>query len=134
MFDLSRKHIIIVVLVVMIIVMLFYKYTKSSKLQSIQNFESQDLKPKIINFNTSWCYWSKKLEPVWEILTDDMKGKDIEVLDVKCDLDVNKGICDEYEVKGFPTIKLIVGDTVLDYNGERSLDGLSKFINTNIKY
>ena len=134
MFDQSRKHIIIVVLVVMIIVMLFYKYTRSSKVKSMQNFESQDLKPKIINFNTSWCYWSKELQPVWDKLTDDMKGKDIEVLDVKCDLDANKEICDRYQVEGFPTIKLIVGDTILDYSGERSLDGLSKFINTNIKY
>ena len=63
-----------------------------------------------------------------------MKGKDIEVLDVKCDLDENREICDRYQVEGFPTIKLIVGNNILDYNGDRSLDDLSKFIQTNVKY
>ena len=137
MFDLTKKQLIIVFLVVIIFIMLCYKYTKPSKVQSIHNiqkFDNKDNTPKIINFNTSWCYWSKKIQPVWEQLTDGMKGKDIEVLDVKCDLDENREICDRYQVEGFPTIKLIVGNNILDYNGDRSLDDLSKFIQTNVKY
>ena len=118
--------------------MLYYKFSRKSTtntdVKNIQNFSNKDNVPKIINFNTSWCYWSKKVQPVWEELTTSMKGKDIEVLDVKCDLDENRELCERYQVEGFPTIKLVIGNSILDYEGDRSLDDLKKFIHENVKY
>jgi len=115
--------------------MLFYKYTrKPIANEEIQQFNNLNTKPKIINFNTSWCYWSKKVQPVWDKLTEAMKGKDIEVLDVKCDLEKNQELCEKYQVEGFPSIKLVVGNSILDYEGDRSLDDIKKFISTNVKY
>ena len=36
-----------------------------------------------------------------------MKGKNIVVKDVKCDVSENEPICAKYDIEGFPTIKLI---------------------------
>ena len=115
--------------------MLFYKFTRKStiKIVNIKN-SNNDTTPKLINFNTSWCYWSKKIQPVWDTLTESMKGKDIEILDVKCDLDKNKDLCERYQVEGFPSIKLVIGNNVLDYEGDRSLDHMKKFIHENVSY
>ena len=136
--NLNTKQIVIIFISILIVIMLYYKFSRNSTtntdVKNIQNFSNKDNVPKIINFNTSWCYWSKKVQPVWEELTTSMKGKDIEVLDVKCDLDENRELCERYQVEGFPTIKLVIGNSILDYEGDRSLDDLKKFIHENVKY
>ena len=137
MSKLSNQDLIIIVLIGIIVIMLFNNLRNNRKLQNVQkivNITNNDSTPKIINFNASWCYWSKKLQPVWDNLTDSMKNKDIEVLDIKCELDENKELCNRYQIEGFPTIKLISGNNIRDYNGERSLEGLTKFIGDNVKY
>ena len=137
MLELNKRELIIVFLLLLIAIMLYNKLKSGRKVQNIQkivNVSNDDTTPKIINFNASWCYWSQKLQPVWDSLTDSMKNKDIEVLDIKCEEGGNKELCDRYQVEGFPTIKLLVGNNVIDYDGERTLDGFTKFIDTNVKY
>ena len=137
MLNLSNQDLIIIALIGLIIIMLFNNLRNNRRIQNVQkivNMTNNDSTPKIINFNASWCYWSKKLQPVWDNLTDSMRNKDIEVLDIKCELDENKDLCNRYQIEGFPTIKLIVGNNIIDYEGERSYEGLTKFINTNVKY
>ena len=131
MFKLSNQDLIIIFLIGLIIIMLL---TNSKNNRNIIDLSNMDNKPKIINFNASWCYWSKKFQPVWDNLKNSMKNKDIEVLDIKCELDKNKEICNKYQIEGFPTIKLIFGNNIIDYNGERTLDSLINFINSNVKY
>ena len=137
MLNLSNQDLIIIALIGLIIIMLFNNLRNNRRIQNVQkivNMTNNDSTPKIINFNASWCYWSKKLQPVWDNLTDSMRNKDIEVLDIKCELDENKDLCNRYQIEGFPTIKLIVGNNIEDYNGDRSLEGLTKFIDDSIKY
>ena len=137
MLELTNKEIIIVFLLALILIMLVNKLKSGKKVQNIQkivNISNNDTTPKIINFNASWCYWSKKLQPIWDALTDSMKNKDIEVLDIKCEQESNEELCRRYQIEGFPTIKLIVGNNVIEYDGERSLEGLTSFINNNVKY
>lgn len=137
MLELNNRDLIIVFLLGLVVIMLFNNLRNNRKVQNVQkivNLSNKNTTPKIINFNASWCYWSKKLQPVWDALTANMQNKDIEVLDIKCESDENKDLCNRYEIEGFPTIKLIIGNEIIDYNGERSLDGLTKFINTNVKY
>ena len=137
MLNLNNQDLIIIALIGLIVIMLFNNLRNNRRIQNVQkivNITNNDSTPKIINFNASWCYWSKKLQPVWDNLTDSMKNKDIEVLDIKCELDENKELCNRYQIEGFPTIKLIVGNNVIDYEGERSYEGLTRFINTNVKY
>ena len=137
MLNLNNQDLIIIALIGLIVIMLFNNLRNNRRIQNVQkivNITNNDSTPKIINFNASWCYWSKKLQPVWDNLTDSMKNKDIEVLDIKCELDENKELCNRYQIEGFPTIKLIVGNNVINYEGERSYEGLTRFINTNVKY
>ena len=112
--------------------MLCIKYKNKNNNKILANLEN-DHKPMLINFNTDWCYFSKKLQPTWDQFTKIMKNKNIEILDIKCDLDKNVDMCNRYEIEGYPTIKLVVNNQIIDYDGVTTLDELSKFINRNIK-
>lgn len=132
MFNFTKKQLIIFLLCFFIFFMLCIKYKNKNNNKILANLEN-DHKPMLINFNTDWCYFSKKLQPTWDQFTKIMKNKNIEILDIKCDLDKNIDMCNRYEIEGYPTIKLVVNNQIIDYDGVTTLDELSKFINRNIK-
>merc|ERR1712032_1639176 len=69
----------------------------------------------------------KQLTPIWDKLGE--KYKDHESIIIgKMDSTANE--LEDIKVQGFPTIKLIQKETnkIIDYNGERALDGFVKFL------
>ena len=110
----------------------YNKIVDSNKIVD-NNIEVKKKKIKFINYNTTWCYWSKKIQPVWDKLKKlNENNENIEILDIKCDLKDNEKLCNENEIEGFPTLKLYTDDDqVIDYQGDRSLDDLVKFLEAN---
>lgn len=126
---------IIILLIILVIILIIFKIFSSNKINnSLILFNNSDKTPIFVNFNTTWCYWSKKLLPTWKKLEIDMSNKDINILDIKCDKDNNEELCKRYQVNGYPTIKLINGNNIIDYEGNRSLEDMKKFIESNINY
>jgi thioredoxin-like negative regulator of GroEL len=104
-----------------------------NKIRDMYQEEEENLfnndEPIIINFNTDWCYYSKKFQPIWDEFTKKMNGKNIVVKDVKCDISQNESICAKYDIEGFPTIKLIKNNKVYEFNGRRTVSDLTNFVN-----
>jgi len=97
-----------------------------------KNFEEVALdteKDVLVEFYAPWCGHCKQLEPTWDKLGEKYKDSDSVVI-AKMDSTANE--LEDVKVQGFPTIKLFKkGDnTVVDYNGERTLDGLVRFIDS----
>lgn len=86
-------------------------------------------KPMIMNFNTDWCYYSKKFQPIWDDFSKKMKAKNITIKDIKCDKSDNESLCAKYDVEGFPTVKLVKNNKVYEYTGKRTVDDLSNYAN-----
>ncbi len=84
-------------------------------------------KDVLVEFYAPWCGHCKQLAPTWDKLGEHFKDKD-DVVIAKMDSTANE--LEDIKIQGFPTIKLFQkGDNkVVDYNGERTLEGLIKFI------
>lgn len=96
-----------------------------------KNFEDVAFNPGknvFVEFYAPWCGHCKQLAPIWDQLGEKYKDhKDIVV--AKMDSTANE--IEAVKVHSFPTLKFFpAGDEqkVIDYNGERTLDGFTKFL------
>jgi len=58
-------------------------------------------------FYAPWCGHCQNLKPAYEQAATSLKGM-AKIAAIDCDDEKNKRTCGEYEVKGFPTLKLFV--------------------------
>ncbi|XP_026316939.1 protein disulfide-isomerase [Hyposmocoma kahamanoa] len=82
----------------------------------------------LVEFYAPWCGHCKQLEPIYEKLAEHFE-KDDDIIIAKMDATANE--LEHTKITSFPTIKLYSKDNqVRDFNGERTLAGLTKFIET----
>merc|ERR1711941_206647 len=86
-------------------------------------------KDVLVEFYAPWCGHCKQLVPIWDKLGEKYADHESIVI-AKMDSTANE--LEEVKVQGFPTIKLFKKGTneIVDYNGDRTLDGLVKFIDS----
>jgi len=89
----------------------------------------------LVEFYAPWCGHCKKLAPVLDKLAETLiaEGKD-DIVVGKIDATINE--LSHSRVRSFPTIRLYKKDEneLAEYNGERTLEGLKKFIATDGVY
>nr|BAN20182.1 protein disulfide isomerase [Riptortus pedestris] len=100
------------------------KVLVSSNFDEVVFDKSKDV---LVEFYAPWCGHCKQLAPTYDKLAESFKDKD-DILIAKIDSTANE--LEHTKISNFPTIKLYKkGDNeVIDYNGERTLEGLTKFI------
>ncbi|XP_026762466.1 protein disulfide-isomerase [Galleria mellonella] len=82
----------------------------------------------LVEFYAPWCGHCKQLAPIYDKLGEHFE-KDDDVVIAKIDATANE--LEHTKITSFPTIKLYTKDNqVRDYNGERTLAALTKFVET----
>lgn len=82
--------------------------------------------PWFVKFYAPWCHHCQAMAPNWQGMARDMKGK-LNVGEVNCELE--KRLCKDVHVKGFPTLIYFQGGERVEYDGLRGLGDLIKFAN-----
>ncbi len=91
-------------------------------------------KTLFIKFYAPWCGHCKKLAPDWSKLTKAYEGSSTGlVAEVDCTTAQGKGLCADYGVKGYPTLKWGTAGQLVPYQGGRSFKDLKLFADENLK-
>ena len=141
----STTLIIIGVVILFIIVAVFYyfnymvpemnaKYKPNSEhVESSGNGNSAEL----LFFYADWCPHCKTAKPIWNDLKSEYENKTINgykvvFTEVNCSeetAEVEK-MMNQYNIEGYPTIKLLKDGQIIEYDAKPSKDTLTQFLNT----
>lgn len=86
-------------------------------------------------FYTKWCPYCKKAKPIWKLFKEQIGDKfikDTKVNFIEVDCEKDTLTADKYDIKGYPTIKLVNGNKVIEYDAKTDIDTLHQFLNTSI--
>lgn len=92
---------------------------------------------ELIFFFADWCPHCKKAKPHWDEVKTSYSGKVVNgytlvFTEVDCSEETEemKKTTAEYEIEGYPTIKLIKDGQVIEYDAKPEKATMEKFINT----
>jgi len=83
-----------------------------------------------IKFYAPWCGHCQKLAPAWDELAKGFES-DSQVKIAKVDCTQHQAVCQEHEIKGYPTLAYFRNGAKMEtYKGARTLAELKDFVNT----
>jgi len=120
----------------------YYVYSKTSaQYQSNNEHNTHDLSngkdAELLFFFADWCPHCKVAKPIWNDLKAEYENKTINgyriiFTEINCSeetAEVDK-MMNQYNVEGYPTIKLLKDGQVIEYDAKPSKDTLTQFLNT----
>jgi thiol-disulfide isomerase/thioredoxin len=92
---------------------------------------------ELLFFYADWCPHCKTAKPIWNDLKSEYENKTINgnkvtFTEINCSeetVEVEK-MMNQYNVEGYPTIKLIKDGQVIEYDAKPSTETLKQFLNT----
>lgn len=135
-----KKVIFIILLAAVFIVTAVYVYKKyvsnknssQPKKQTCASGESKSA--DLYLFYTEWCPHCKKTKPEWEQLkknysgNNNINGYKLNFIEVDCD--ANPEIADKFKIEGYPTIKLVKGNQIVEFDAKADVKTLEQFLST----
>jgi thiol-disulfide isomerase/thioredoxin len=111
------------------------KYVANNEFRKNGDNDDGSSSADIYFFYTEWCPHCKTAKPIWADFKNQMSGKNINgitlnFIEVDCDKDT--ATSDKFNVKGFPTIKLMKGNQIIEYDAKPSTANLIEFVNASL--
>ena len=149
--DKKKITLLLFSLVIFIVSGIFlYKYINSHKPSKSEYKENTDvygssssdakIGPKsatVYFFYTTWCPYSLAAIPEWEKIVDkythnEVNGYSINFIDVDCTKETVEieNLINKYNIEGYPTIKMIKDDQVIEFDAKAKFDNIEKFLVT----
>ncbi len=147
--DFVSKHIVLVAVSVLIAICVFYLLKKFNLLNKItEKFSTNNegdvstnnssSKPaELMLFYVDWCPHCKTAKPEWENLKAEIEGNKINGYNVmfteyNCTTETDEinQLVNKYKIEGYPTIKLLKDDQVIEFDAKPTKDTLAQFLST----
>lgn len=98
---------------------------------------SQSSTAELLFFYADWCPHCKAAKPIWTELKTEYQNKTINgyqviftEIDCTTESDETDKMMNQYNVEGYPTIKLLKDGQVIEYDAKPSKETLTQFLNT----
>lgn len=112
------------------------KYVANNEFQQKSDDSDSDVQNvELYIFTVNWCPHSKKAIPIWEQLKAEYSNKkfnNYNINFIQVDGEENPSLADKYKVEGYPTIKMVKGNQVIEYDAKPSLEHLKEFLNSTL--
>ena len=82
----------------------------------------------LVEFYAPWCGHCKQLAPEYEAAAVTLKQHDPPILLAKVDASAYQSLGAQYDVEGFPTMKVFRKGKAYDYEGPRKADGIVEYM------
>jgi len=120
------RGLLVVFLILVILISVFFGFNRFRK----EGFDNNN-NNKFILVHMNGCGHCKDLMPIWEQASQS-NTTPITMKVVEMNEPEGKKLCDEHDIKSFPTMILIKNNTTTMYDGNRTKESLLSFLNSNI--
>ena len=139
---LSRRTLIILVSAVILIGVSYYVYNtyviprlEPSFVQNNEFVKDGDKEAELMLFYVDWCPHCKTAKPIWNDIKEKFNGKMVNntklfFKEVNCEKE--EELADKYKIDGFPTIKLVKDNEIVEFDAKPSEETLTQFINSTL--
>ena len=136
------KHWLIFVVLLIVIFITYYIYanyinqtTYCATREGLENNEEKQA--TLMYFYVDWCPHCKTAKPEWDSLKTEYEGKQIngytmKFIEYNCTTETpeTEELMNKYKIEGYPTIKLLKDNQVIEYDAKPTKATMSQFLTT----
>lgn len=117
----------------------FIKPGMNASYKANREFVEEDAGDKeavIYYFTASWCPVSKRVFPQWEKFVSEYDGKVINGYTLRTrvvDCEKEPELADKANIEGYPTVKLMHGNQVVEYDANVKYETLVEFVESSLQ-
>jgi thiol-disulfide isomerase/thioredoxin len=141
----NLKSLAIFIIVLILCLFAYYTYKQYSKStttfyanrENIPKDQNSNKTATLMLFYVDWCPHCKTAKPEWDAIKDQYDGKMINGYTIyfeehNCtnETDEVSQLMDKYTIEGYPTIKLIKDNQIIEYDAKPTKSTMEQFLNT----
>lgn len=140
----NKIMMVVVILAILVCAAVFYyiKYVKptsafvpNKEFVNNRSGSGSNTTAQAIFFYTEWCPHCKKAKPDWFRLKNEYDGQSINnriITFREVDCDADSATADKFDIKGYPTIKLLKDNQVIEFDAKPEYATLYEFLQTTL--
>ena len=140
-----KSHILIVLAIIAFCILGYFYFNEyinkdmafNANREHVTNDPNSNKTAQMMLFYVDWCPHCKTAKPEWENLKSEYEGKQINGYNItfteyNCTAETaeNDELMNKYKIEGYPTIKLLKDNQVIEYDAKPTKSTMEQFLHT----